>query len=154
MDQSVQEVSLPAQKTQVDHSAQKVCRPAQNMQEDLGLRILMERLRLLDSQRQLAALRCQNFAEMMESALAGHTRGTPPAHHAQEQCSTTEEDCYWSQPCSSPSRTTPSDSVSRSAQPQPRGPFGAEDYYSTPARRQYPSQRHSRKSTRRHSMDL
>jgi len=48
---------------------------SRDLLEDLDLRILMERLNLLESQRELSALRCQRFTEELEASLAQHRRG-------------------------------------------------------------------------------
>jgi hypothetical protein len=47
-----------------------VLRSPKDLYEDLELSILMERLRLLSTQRQLATLRCQNFTDMLEAEVA------------------------------------------------------------------------------------
>jgi len=56
-----------------------------SVHEDLELRILTERLRLLRSQRELAALHCQSFTDMLEAALTQHPdakRGTHSPPHS------------------------------------------------------------------------
>lgn len=64
--------------------------------EDLDMRILIERLRLLDNQRRMQAASCQRFTDMMEAALLRHSsqgsqtspngsHGNSHAQHHQQQ---------------------------------------------------------------------
>lgn len=51
---------------------------SKGLHEDLELRILRHRLTLLDSQRELAAVRCQRFIDILESSLEGGSAAHPP----------------------------------------------------------------------------
>lgn len=120
------------------------------MLQDLELRILTERLRLLSTQRELAALRCQRFTRMLEGHLTAHAAATGSASAAvqrQQQApewdssDDEDDDAFFSVA----GRSTARRSLDNSSVPSAASSnnihgslFEAEMYYSAPSRSSSP----------------
>lgn len=135
-------------------AAQASSRPSQKMHEDLELRILMERLNLLESQRELAAIRCQRFTDMLEASLAQSQSQAREQSQAQSQGEEAQEACYWSQPCSSPGRVQQSLDSDSDVTIGSSDVFGADAYYAPRSSRRSQRTHRHRRSSRRHSVDF
>lgn len=113
--------------------SQQTRMPAAKADNDFA--VLEERLQLLTQLRELSAIRCQRFTDMLEAELTASTR-------QEEEEASEDEDFYWSCPGSQKSSDLDSDSSCSSLS------FPAAAYYSQSQPRRSRTHRQRRTSRR------